>query len=163
MGSGTLKLAEVCLDYHKLKFLQLSTLKNCWLNMNTIIIHWHQAQFALVVDNFNVKYINDDDVQHIITSLALHDPLTGKTMSGISLTWWKMIHQTHFRLGIYKSWGSWINARICWESSQMLQAQKPTKPNTNHILMPLSTVELKYNMSTQKTLHLLLILKVVRN
>jgi hypothetical protein len=41
-------------------------------------------QFALCVDDFGIKYINDEDVEHLKAALMATNPETGKTMFEIS-------------------------------------------------------------------------------
>ena len=52
---------------------------------------WRQIAFALVVDDFGVKYVRPDDAQHLINALEEHYTLakdwTGSLFCGISLTW----------------------------------------------------------------------------
>ena len=54
----------------------------------------HQTRpisFTLVVDDFGVKYVNEEDLNHLIASLRqkyeLHVDLTGSFMLGMSITW----------------------------------------------------------------------------
>ncbi len=51
----------------------------------------HPSLFALVVDNFGVKYSNNNDVKHLIASLKMMHKLmedwTGELYCGIALEW----------------------------------------------------------------------------
>jgi hypothetical protein len=44
-----------------------------------------RIQFALCVDNFGVKYVNDCDVEHLKAALTAENPETGKTMFEITV------------------------------------------------------------------------------
>jgi hypothetical protein len=49
--------------------------------------HNHESrpiQFALVVDDFGVKYINDADVNYLLEALTAVNPDTGKPMYDVS-------------------------------------------------------------------------------
>ena len=61
---------------------------------NTLGLWYHKTRnilFALVVDNFGVKYVDKTDVKHLLSSIKSNYELTvdwtGKLYCGISLDW----------------------------------------------------------------------------
>ena len=52
---------------------------------------WRPISFTLVVDDFGVKYINKDDVTHLLAALQkdydVHTDLEGTRYLGITLDW----------------------------------------------------------------------------
>jgi hypothetical protein len=62
--------------------------------MNTLGLWYHDNRsilFTLVVDNFGIKYIDDDNIKHLIASLKtmykLPEDWTGDLYCGIALDW----------------------------------------------------------------------------
>ena len=76
-GSLGHDLLESCLNTEG--YYQSKIVPGLWKHKTCFI------QFALDVNNFGVKYINNDNIQHLITTQTLPDPLTDKPMFEISL------------------------------------------------------------------------------
>ncbi len=66
---------------------------------------WHPISFTLLVDNFGVKYIGEEQVMHLIKVLKEHykveEDWEGKRYLGITLDWDYKNHKVHLSMPEY--------------------------------------------------------------
>jgi hypothetical protein len=79
------KSHKACTAYHRQESLPRNSSRKDWQNMDTTkakIINgfWkHKTRpicFALVVDDFAVKYVNEEDAEHLINAIKKYYPMT---------------------------------------------------------------------------------------
>jgi hypothetical protein len=106
-------------------------------------------QFALCVDDFGVKYINEADVEHLLkAALTATNPKTDNSRCSKSqLTYGRLeILWPNHGLGLQKPRGSCIHPRVCRNCPQKIQtsdareATTPTIPTQSKTIRPKATV-----------------------